>query len=58
MKSLSRAQLLANPRTAAYQAPPYMGFFQARILEWGAIAFSDIKCLDLAKNFGYYATCC
>ena len=26
VKSLSRAQLLATPRTAAYQAPPSMGF--------------------------------
>ena len=26
--------------TAAYQAPPSMGFFQARVLKWGAIAFS------------------
>ena len=21
--------------------PPFMGFFQARVLEWGAIAFSE-----------------
>ena len=88
MKSLSRVRLLATPRTAAYQAPPSMGFsrqeywsgvplpspplphaaaaakslqscpilcdprdgrlpgspvpgiLQARVLEWGAIAFS------------------
>ena len=26
VKSLSRVQLLATPRTAAYQAPPSMGF--------------------------------
>ena len=26
VKSLSRVQLLATPWTAAYQAPPYMGF--------------------------------
>ena len=31
---------LSDPWTAAYQAPPSMGFFQARVLEWGAIAFS------------------
>ena len=30
----------ATPWTAAYQAPPSMGFFQARVLEWGAIDFS------------------
>ena len=39
LKSLSRVQLLATPWTAAYQAPPSMGFFQAKVLEWGAIAF-------------------
>ena len=38
--SLSHVQLLATPWTIAYQAPPSMGFFQARVLEWGAIAFS------------------
>ena len=32
---------LATPWTAAYQAPPSMGFFQARVLEWSAIAFSE-----------------
>ena len=31
---------LVTPWTAAYQAPPSMGFFQAKVLEWGAIAFS------------------
>ena len=40
VKSLSRVQLLVTPWTAAYQAPPSMRFFQARVLEWGAIAFS------------------
>ena len=40
VKLLSHVRLLATPWTAAYQAPPSMGFFQARVLEWGAIAFS------------------
>ena len=49
VKSLSRVRLLATPLTTAYQAPPSMGFsrgssihgiFQARVLEWVAIAFS------------------
>ena len=55
LKSLSHVQLLATPWTAAYQAPPSMGFcslpgfsihgiFQARVLEWGAIAFSVLNC--------------
>ena len=38
---LSCVRLLATPWTAAYQAPPSMGILQARILEWGAIAFSS-----------------
>ena len=38
LSHFSRVQLLATPWTAAYQAPPSMGFFQARVLEWVAIA--------------------
>ena len=34
LKSLGRVQLFTTPGTAAYQAPPSMGFFQARVLEW------------------------
>jgi len=37
---------LATPWTAAYQAPPSTGF-QAKVLEWGAIAFSN-------ENLGSY----
>ena len=36
VKSLGRVRLLATSQTAAYQAPPSMGFS----MEWGAIAFS------------------
>ena len=32
MKSLSPSRLLATPWTGAYQAPPPMGFFQARVI--------------------------
>ena len=38
-KSPSCVRLFATPRTAAYQAPPSMGFSRW-VLEWGAIAFS------------------
>ena len=41
VKLLSRVQLAATPGTAAYQATPSMGIFQARVLEWVAIAFSS-----------------
>ena len=40
VKSLSHVRLLATPWTAAYQAPPSR-IPQARVLEWGAIAFSS-----------------
>ena len=38
MKSLSRVQLLASQWTAAYQCSSIHGIFQARVLDWGAIA--------------------
>ena len=41
VKSLSRVRLLATPWTAAYRAPPSMGFSRQKLLEWGAIAFSN-----------------
>ena len=39
VKSLSCVQLLVTPSTAVYQAPPIHGIFQARVLEWGVIAY-------------------
>ena len=39
VESLYRVRLFATSWTAAYQAPPFLGIFQARVLEWGAIAF-------------------
>ena len=39
VKSLSHVQLLATPWTTAYQYSVH-GILQARVLEWGAIAFS------------------
>ena len=41
MESLCCVRLLAIPWTAAYQAPPSMGFSRQEYLEWGAIAFSE-----------------
>ena len=35
LKSLSRVRLLANPCTAAYQAPPSMGF--SRQVYWSGV---------------------
>ena len=36
MKSPSRVQLLATPWTAAYQAPPPMGFSRQEYIMWNA----------------------
>ena len=33
-----------TPWTAAYQPTPIHGIFQARVLEWGVIAFSERQC--------------
>ena len=44
VKSLSREQLLATPRTEAYQAPPSMGF--ARQEYWGGVPLpSPLNCI-------------
>ena len=40
VKSLSRVQPFATPWNVAYQAPLYVGFSKARVLEWVAISFS------------------
>ena len=40
LSRFSCVRLCATPWTAAYEAPPSMGFSMARVLEWGAIAFS------------------
>ena len=40
VKSLSRILLFATPWTAAQPGSSVHGIFQARVLEWGAIAFS------------------
>ena len=41
MKSLSHARLLATPRTAAYQAPPSMGF--SRQEYWSGVPLPSPK---------------
>ena len=56
---LSPVRLFAIPSTVAHQAPPSMGFFQARILEWVAISFSrgsswskDWSCVSCVSCIG------
>ena len=41
VKSLSRVRLFATPWTEEPGRLQSMGFFQARVLEWVAIAFPD-----------------
>ena len=49
LSRFSRVRLLSTPWTAAHQAPPVHGIFQARVLEWGAIAFSDLGSIAFTK---------
>ena len=51
VKLLSRARLLATPWTAAYQAPPSMGF--SRQEYWSAIAFSEEIYVNSTKFKNY-----
>ena len=41
-KSLSRVRLLATPWTAAYQAPPPMGFFRQKY--WSGVPLPSLIC--------------
>ena len=51
VKSLSRVRPLVTPWTAAHQAPPIHGIFQARVLEWGAIDSTNVT--DINKVVEY-----
>ena len=35
---------LSNPMDCSLPGSSFLGIFQARVLEWGAIAFSEIHC--------------
>ena len=54
VKSLSRARLLATPWTAAYQAPPPMGFSRQEYWSGGAIAFSIQSSRDRKSENQYH----
>ena len=41
-KSLQSCPTLSNPRDGSPPGSPVPGILQARVLEWGAIAFSEI----------------
>ena len=42
---------LSDPMDCSLPGSSIHGIFQARVLEWGAIAFSDIPCSVTQKNF-------
>ena len=46
MKLLSCVQLFVTPLTVAYEVTPSMEFSPAKVLEWGAIAFSIFDGLE------------
>ena len=57
VKSLSRVRLLATPWTAAYQAPPSMGF--SRQEYWSGVPLpSPLTCLCYAKSLQSRPTLC
>ena len=43
---------LRDPRDCSLPGSSIHGIFQARVLEWGAIAFSDGECLVEGKYIG------
>ena len=56
MKSLSRVQLLATPRTAPYQAPAPMGF--SRQEYWGGLPLLSIKISICSSHHNKNVTGC
>ena len=54
VRLLSHVRLFATAWTAAYQAPPSMGFSRQG---WGAIAFSDLQHSTLKNHSSYYSCC-
>ena len=48
-KSLQSCPTLCNPIDGSPPGSPVPGILQARVLEWGAVAFSDVK-------FAFYTT--
>ena len=61
VKSLSCVWLFATSWTAAYQAPPSMGFSRPRVLEWVATVFlcgcQHLGFIEVDQGFSTLATC-
>ena len=54
VKSLSLVQSFATPRTAAYPGSSIHGIFQARVLDWVAIAFSGFRTRPALFSLWYF----
>ena len=52
VKSLMSCPTLHNPMDCSPPGSSIHGIFQARVLEWGAIAFSDVKVMGSQKSLG------
>ena len=50
LKSLSRVQLFVTPMDYSLPGSSVHGIFQARVLEWGATAFSESSSGQLSVN--------
>ena len=50
VKSPSHVQLLVTPMDCSLPGSSVHGIFRARVLEWGAIAFSHIYVLVVSNN--------
>ena len=51
MKVKSLSPTLSNPMDCSLPGSSVHVVFQARVLEWGAIAFSKVKCAKLLQSF-------
>ena len=49
---------LSDPMDGGLPGSPVHGIFQARVLEWGAIAFSAVKSKSLETNMSSYSLGC
>ena len=53
-KSLKLCLTLCSPIDGSPPGSPVPGILQARVLEWGAIAFSEADARDIAKKNNQY----
>ena len=55
-KSLQSCPTLCDPTDGSLPGSSVHGIFQARVLEWGAIAFSTTAIWEQAKKFIIYVS--